>query len=108
MLISEPVLSGAALARGTEDLAYISASPGTVPDGVSATITNLTYIAARPGTFPDAISAAITNLASGEAVTVAGRSKSAALAGAQRELLRENTHAHPFYWAAFVSTGGIQ
>ena len=71
MLISEPVLSGAALARGTEDLAYISASPGTVPDGVSATITNLTYIAARPGTFPDAISAAITNLASGEAVTVA-------------------------------------
>ena len=71
LLISEPVLSGAALARGTEDLAYISASPGTVPDGVSATITNLTYIAARPGTFPDGISAAITNLASGEAVTVA-------------------------------------
>ena len=38
----------------------------------------------------------------------AGRSKSAALAEAQRELLRESTHAHPFYWAAFVSTGGIQ
>ena len=37
-----------------------------------------------------------------------GRSKSAALAEAQRELLRESTHAHPFYWAAFVSTGGIQ
>ena len=38
----------------------------------------------------------------------AGRSKSAALAEAQRELLRDSTHAHPFYWAAFVSTGGIQ
>ena len=38
----------------------------------------------------------------------AGRSKSAALAEAQRELLRESTHAHPFYWAAFASTGGIQ
>ena len=39
--ISEPVRSGAALASGTEDLAYISASPGTFPDGISATITNL-------------------------------------------------------------------
>ena len=38
---SEPVPSGAALAGGTEDLAYISASPGTFPDGISATITNL-------------------------------------------------------------------
>ncbi len=43
LLISEPVRSGAALAGDTEDLvlAYISASPGTFPDGISATITNL-------------------------------------------------------------------
>ena len=40
LLISEPVRSDA-LARDTEDLAYISASPGTFPDGISATITNL-------------------------------------------------------------------
>ena len=43
LLISEPVRSGAALATDTEELAlaYISASPGTFPDGISATITNL-------------------------------------------------------------------
>ena len=48
---SEPVPSGAALTRDTEDLA-------------------LAYISASPGTFPDGISATITNLANGEAVTV--------------------------------------
>ena len=52
LLISEPVRSGAALVAGdTEDLA-------------------LAYISASPGTFPDGISATITNLANGEAVTV--------------------------------------
>ena len=40
--ISDPVRSGAALVAGdTEGLAYISASPGTFPDGISATVTNL-------------------------------------------------------------------
>ena len=40
--ISDPVRSGAALVAGdTEGLAYISVSPGTFPDGISATITNL-------------------------------------------------------------------
>ena len=69
LIISEPV-SVAVLATDTEDLAYLSASPGTSPDGVSTAITNLTFISARPGTFPDGISAAITNLATGEAVRV--------------------------------------
>ena len=42
LLISEPVRSGAALVAGdTEGLAYIAASPGRFPDGISATITNL-------------------------------------------------------------------
>ena len=44
LLISEPVRSGAALVAGDTEglaLAYISASPGTFPDGISATITNL-------------------------------------------------------------------
>ena len=35
---SEPVRSGAALAGGTEDLAYISARLGTFPDAISAAI----------------------------------------------------------------------
>ena len=42
LVISDPVRSGAALVAGdTEGLAYISASPGTFPDGISATVTNL-------------------------------------------------------------------
>ena len=44
LLISEPVRSGAALVAGDTEglaLAYISVTPGTFPDGISATITNL-------------------------------------------------------------------
>ena len=37
----------------------------------------------------------------------AGRSKSAALAQAQRALIAEPSRGHPFYWAAFVLTGNV-
>jgi CHAT domain-containing protein len=32
-------------------------------------------------------------------------SPAAALAAAQRSMLRETATAHPFYWAAFIMTG---
>jgi CHAT domain-containing protein len=34
-----------------------------------------------------------------------GESEAAALAGAQRAMLREPDRGHPFYWAAFILSG---